>query len=66
MESKLKLVAAVLFTMAALAWGFNLYQSLQNGAGAWPTILVVLTFAVASIVYWVAYFRSRTLNGAKE
>ena len=67
MSGKYTLVTAVLMTMAAVAWGFTLFMSM--GAEVFPTmsLVVFLTFAALSAVYWVIYFRrkSNTTSGTE-
>jgi hypothetical protein len=65
----LKLVTAILMTMATLAWVFVLIMGLRLGDEGAPTLLntiVVLVFAVLSAFYWITYFRMKNSTSGTE
>jgi len=57
----LKLITAVLMTLAAVAW---LASALLVPAGDDSLIrwLIVATFAVMAVFYWMSYFRMKKSN----
>lgn len=64
MSAKYTLVTAILFTMAALAWGFTLYATVQSGESAKMNMIVCAIFSVLAVGYWAAYFRGKNIKEA--
>ena len=52
------LISAILFTLATLFWGFNLFGAVKS-TGSWPLMqtMVVMVFTALAGIYWVMYLR---------
>lgn len=61
----LKLVTAILMTMAAIAW-LGSALLLPSGGGSTTRWLLVAGFGGLSIFYWVTYFRMKNSTSGTE
>ena len=64
---KLKLLTAILMTVAAVVWGASLFTTVYV-SGDWPAlnVIVFLTFAALAVVYWMMYFRLKNSTSGTE
>jgi hypothetical protein len=62
---KLKLVTAILMTMAAIAW-LGSALMVPSGAGSTTRWLIVAAFGGLAIFYWVTYFRMKNSTSGTE
>jgi len=62
---KLKLITAILMTLAAVAW-FASALLVPAGDGTMTRWLIVAAFAGLSVFYWLSYFRLKNSTSGTE
>ena len=62
----LKLITAVLMTMAAIAWAASALLVPHTGGDALMRWGIVAIFAVLAVFYWRSYFRAKNSTSGTE